>query len=82
MFFCPSSRAVWFGSQLGLRVDDLSLDFKMAFMQIINRIPKEMVPYFYGLMWCIWKGRNREVIEGRIIRPWLGKGPIWNKPRR
>jgi hypothetical protein len=66
---------MWFASKLGLRVDDLSLDFKMAFMQIQNRISKE---------------RNDEVIEGRTMRPrkvlheaefLTREGARWNKAR-
>jgi zinc-binding in reverse transcriptase len=30
LFFCQSSRAVWFGSRLSLRMDDIPFDFTQA----------------------------------------------------
>jgi zinc-binding in reverse transcriptase len=30
LFFCPSSRAIWFASDLAMHVDELPLDFKQV----------------------------------------------------
>jgi zinc-binding in reverse transcriptase len=47
LFFCPSSRATWFGSEFNLRVEKLR--------------PVEDVHRKVNLLWCVWKARNTEL---------------------
>jgi zinc-binding in reverse transcriptase len=70
LFFCPSSRAVWFGSRMNLRIDGIPLDFKQALKQLMQwRSPGDQ-RYMAHLLWCIWKARCAEVIEGIRFNPY------------
>jgi zinc-binding in reverse transcriptase len=69
LFFCPSSRAIWFSSELALHVDGLPLCFRQVLLLwawIMNDKQQVMAA---NLLWCIWKARNTEVIEGTKIQP-------------
>ncbi|KAJ4769074.1 RNA-directed DNA polymerase (reverse transcriptase)-related family protein [Rhynchospora pubera] len=50
-FFCPGSRAVWFGGQLMLRVHDLPLDMVQAFTQITSTLDGQGMAIFSYTLW-------------------------------
>ncbi|KAJ4787901.1 RNA-directed DNA polymerase (reverse transcriptase)-related family protein [Rhynchospora pubera] len=63
LFFCHTSRQVWFGSQLGLRVHELPLNVNTAIQQIMGSLDEEGNKIFANTLWEIWKERNKAVIE-------------------
>ncbi|KAJ4772612.1 Ribonuclease H-like superfamily protein [Rhynchospora pubera] len=63
LFFCHTSRQVWFGGQLGIRVHDLPLDINQAVQEIVSRLDEEGIRIFAYTLWKIWKERNKTVIE-------------------
>lgn len=67
LFFCPASRAVWFMSQLALKVDHVPLHSGHALKFLQSNLPKKTFSLYCNIIWCIWKARN-EVIEGNTFR--------------
>ncbi|KAJ4805020.1 Ribonuclease H-like superfamily protein [Rhynchospora pubera] len=69
LFFCNTSRQVWFASQLGLRVHELSLNVNTAIQQIMENLDEEGNTIFANTLWEIWKERNKAVLERCIFKP-------------
>ncbi|KAJ4771347.1 RNA-directed DNA polymerase (reverse transcriptase)-related family protein [Rhynchospora pubera] len=69
LFFCNTSRQVWFGGQLGLRVHDLSLNVSAMLQQVLPNLDENGVKIFAHTMWEIWKERNKAVIEHSVFQP-------------
>ncbi|KAJ4773133.1 RNA-directed DNA polymerase (reverse transcriptase)-related family protein [Rhynchospora pubera] len=69
LFFCNTSRQVWFASSLGIRVHELPMDIKSTLQQITHRLEDQGVQLFVNTVWEIWKERNKAVIEHRIFKP-------------
>jgi hypothetical protein len=69
-FFCPSSRAVWFGSRLNLRIEGIAMSFIRALRAIMEGKAVEDQRYVANVLWCIWKARNSEIIEGIRVNPY------------
>ncbi|KAJ4783142.1 Ribonuclease H-like superfamily protein [Rhynchospora pubera] len=63
MFFCNTSRQVWFASPLGIRVHALPLDITATVQQIMATLDEEGNQIFAHTLWEIWKQRNKTVIE-------------------
>ncbi|KAJ4763344.1 RNA-directed DNA polymerase (reverse transcriptase)-related family protein [Rhynchospora pubera] len=68
-FFCPGSRAVWFGSQLMLRVHELPLDIIQAFNQITEGLDQHGMAILAYTLWELWKGRNDVVMQHQQFDP-------------
>ncbi|KAJ4781711.1 reverse transcriptase [Rhynchospora pubera] len=69
LFFCNTSRQVWFGCSLGIRVHELPMDFLTTFEQITAQLDEEGIIMFCTTIWEIWKERNKAVIEHAIFHP-------------
>ncbi|KAJ4789113.1 RNA-directed DNA polymerase (reverse transcriptase)-related family protein [Rhynchospora pubera] len=69
LFFCATSRQVWFASPLGLRVDDLPLQIGEALKQIMEGLDDHGVHLFTSIIWEVWKERNKAVIEHKRFNP-------------
>ncbi|KAJ1687788.1 hypothetical protein LUZ63_019178 [Rhynchospora breviuscula] len=69
LFFCSTSRQVWFGSALGIRVHDLPLNIEPAIQQIAGSLDEEGMKMFATTIWEIWKERNKAVIEHCTFQP-------------
>lgn len=69
IFFCSSSRAAWFGSELTMRVDHVHLDFTQALLDLTSNMDEHSITVMCNLMWCIWKARNVEVFAAKKLRP-------------
>ncbi|KAJ1697725.1 hypothetical protein LUZ63_006237 [Rhynchospora breviuscula] len=69
LFFCNTSRQVWFGCPLGIRVHELPMDFLMAFEQITARLDEDGITTFFTTIWEIWRERNKAVIEHVVFNP-------------
>jgi hypothetical protein len=52
-FFCPMSRAAWFGSRLQLRVDALPMDFNQALSAMIIGETDEDKRFVANMFWCL-----------------------------
>lgn len=68
-FFCSSSRATWFASNMALRVSDLPLDFTTAILEVTSSLEEGHITSFCNILWCIWKARNREIFSGKKETP-------------
>ncbi|KAJ3699752.1 hypothetical protein LUZ61_003457 [Rhynchospora tenuis] len=68
LFFCETSRQVWFGGQLGLRVHDLPLNIDETVQQVMNTLNEDEAKVFAITMWEIWKERNKAVIEKGVFK--------------
>ncbi|KAJ4730974.1 RNA-directed DNA polymerase (reverse transcriptase)-related family protein [Rhynchospora pubera] len=69
MFFCNTSRQVWFASPLGIRVHALPMDIAVTVQQIMGGLDEEGNKIFAYTMWEIWKQRNKTVIEHCAFQP-------------
>ncbi|KAJ4788160.1 RNA-directed DNA polymerase (reverse transcriptase)-related family protein [Rhynchospora pubera] len=69
LFFCNTSRQVWFGSPLGIRVHELPQDIKEAIKHITQTLDGYGVQLFANTIWEIWKERNKAVIEHATFQP-------------
>ncbi|KAJ3683983.1 hypothetical protein LUZ61_013147 [Rhynchospora tenuis] len=69
LFFCPGSRAVWFGGHLMLRVHELPLDITEAFNQITERLDQQGMEILAYTLWELWKGRNDVVMKHKEFDP-------------
>ncbi|KAJ3701906.1 hypothetical protein LUZ61_005611 [Rhynchospora tenuis] len=69
LFFCNTSRQVWFGSPLGIRVHELSLDIATTITQIMGAMDEEGNSLFANTLWELWKERNKNVIEHLPFKP-------------
>ncbi|KAJ3696581.1 hypothetical protein LUZ61_000286 [Rhynchospora tenuis] len=69
LFFCPTSRQVWFASSLGLRVHELPLNIQETMRQILSALDEDGIKFFACTLWEIWKERNKAVIEHCTFRP-------------
>ncbi|KAJ3691696.1 hypothetical protein LUZ61_020860 [Rhynchospora tenuis] len=69
LFFCNTSRQVWFAGQLGIRVDELPLQIEQTIKQAIENLDEEGWIVFANTMWEIWKERNKAVIEHCAFNP-------------
>ncbi|KAJ4752210.1 Ribonuclease H-like superfamily protein [Rhynchospora pubera] len=75
MFFCHSSRVVWFGSRLGLATHDLPLNIEDAFANITRGLDEEGRRYVCYTLWEIWLARNQEFFQHKKVQPTT----IWRK---
>ncbi|KAJ4802411.1 Ribonuclease H-like superfamily protein [Rhynchospora pubera] len=57
IFNCPSSRAVWFASELNLRVEVLPQTLGQIITHVMENFQCEQLKMFFSIMWQIWKGR-------------------------
>ncbi|KAJ4798859.1 Ribonuclease H-like superfamily protein [Rhynchospora pubera] len=69
LFFCQTSRQVWFGSTIGLRVHDLPMSIEATVQQILRNLDGDGLKVFANTLWKIWKERNKAVIEHCIFKP-------------
>lgn len=69
LFFCPTSRVVWHASDMTLRVEMLPIDIKECVLLLMRILPAEIWMKVANIMWCLWKVRNSEVLEGIVVRP-------------
>ncbi|KAJ1691886.1 hypothetical protein LUZ63_016041 [Rhynchospora breviuscula] len=69
LFFCNTSRQVWFASALGIRVHELPMEINLTMQQLIPKLDDEGVQMFLNTMWEIWKKRNKAVIELNTFKP-------------
>ncbi|KAJ4784686.1 reverse transcriptase [Rhynchospora pubera] len=69
LFFCNSSRQVWFASPLGLRVHELPLDITVTVVNVMGSLDEEGSKMFAHTMWEIWKERCTSVIEHKNFQP-------------
>ncbi|KAJ4765712.1 RNA-directed DNA polymerase (reverse transcriptase)-related family protein [Rhynchospora pubera] len=69
MFFCHTSRQVWFASPLGIRVHFLPMDITVTLQQVMESLEEEGIVLFANTMWEIWKERNKTVIEHGTFKP-------------
>ncbi|KAJ4755830.1 RNA-directed DNA polymerase (reverse transcriptase)-related family protein [Rhynchospora pubera] len=69
LFFCNTSRQVWFGSLLGLRVHELPMDIGATVQLIMSNLHAQGVRIFATTMWEVWKERNKTVIEHKVFQP-------------
>ncbi|KAJ4815359.1 RNA-directed DNA polymerase (reverse transcriptase)-related family protein [Rhynchospora pubera] len=69
LFFCNSSRQVWFASPLGIRVHELPLDIKNTVVAFMERLDEEGAKIFAYTMWEIWKERCTAVMEHKNFQP-------------
>ncbi|KAJ1704376.1 hypothetical protein LUZ63_004155 [Rhynchospora breviuscula] len=69
LFFCNSSRQVWFGSPLGIIVHNLPVDIVETVQQVMRELDEERASMFANTMWEIWKERNKAVIEHVPFNP-------------
>ncbi|KAJ4799462.1 RNA-directed DNA polymerase (reverse transcriptase)-related family protein [Rhynchospora pubera] len=63
MFFCNTSRQVWFASPLGVRVHALPMDIVNTIQQMMGTLDEEGIKIFAQTLWEIWKQRNKVVME-------------------
>ncbi|KAJ4757665.1 RNA-directed DNA polymerase (reverse transcriptase)-related family protein [Rhynchospora pubera] len=75
MFFCPSSRVVWFGGTLGIATHALPMNIEDAFRNITEGIDEEGRRYICYTLWEIWLARNQEIFHHRKIDPIA----VWRK---
>ncbi|KAJ4820771.1 RNA-directed DNA polymerase (reverse transcriptase)-related family protein [Rhynchospora pubera] len=75
MFFCPSSRVVWFGGRLGLTVHDLPMNITDAFSAITEGLDEEGRRYVCYTLWEVWLARNQEFFHHKKVEPPV----IWKK---
>jgi hypothetical protein len=68
LFFCPGSRATWFGLGINIRVEEMSILFKEALLYLAAKLKPPQMALVVNTMWCIWKARNASVIEGKRVR--------------
>ncbi|KAJ4776428.1 RNA-directed DNA polymerase (reverse transcriptase)-related family protein [Rhynchospora pubera] len=64
-FFCQGSRAVWFGSRVGLRTHDLPLNIVEALQYCAAVLKENDIQEFSYTLWEIWKGRNEAVMQNK-----------------
>ncbi|KAJ4782137.1 Ribonuclease H-like superfamily protein [Rhynchospora pubera] len=69
LFLCPTSRQVWFGSVLGIRVHGLPLNIHETVLLILSNLDEEGTKIFAYTIWEILKARNKVVIEHCIFQP-------------
>ncbi|KAJ4811911.1 RNA-directed DNA polymerase (reverse transcriptase)-related family protein [Rhynchospora pubera] len=69
LFFCQTSRQVWFGSPLGIRVHELPLNIARTVSQIMGSLDDDGKRLFAVTMWELWKERNKTVIEHKPFKP-------------
>ncbi|KAJ3707956.1 hypothetical protein LUZ61_011661 [Rhynchospora tenuis] len=75
MFFCPSSRVVWFGGRLGLTTHDLPINIDAAFSAITEGLDEEGRRYVCYTLWEIWLAHNQEFFHHKKVDPIA----IWRK---
>ncbi|KAJ1704151.1 hypothetical protein LUZ63_003930 [Rhynchospora breviuscula] len=69
LFFCATSRQVWFASPLGIRVHELPMEIKAAVNAIIQGLDDYGMQLFVNTIWEVWKARNKAVIEHQAFKP-------------
>lgn len=69
LFSCELSRATWYISVFALRSDFLPLDFTRAFLAITDTLTNTEMGGFCNILWCLWKGRNEEIFQGKKSTP-------------
>ncbi|KAI7980313.1 hypothetical protein LOK49_Contig167G00004 [Camellia lanceoleosa] len=75
LFECEWSKRVWFGSNLGLRCDDLgNLSVRDWFGQCftsfgISNWGKSVICSMIWVAWTIWKGRNDHLFNHCLVNP-------------
>ncbi|KAJ4801464.1 Ribonuclease H-like superfamily protein [Rhynchospora pubera] len=68
-FYCPGSRAVWFGSNVGFRVEELPLEINEAVRHIVQNMEEDDIRCFAYTLWELWKERNEAVINKKRFHP-------------
>jgi Reverse transcriptase (RNA-dependent DNA polymerase)/zinc-binding in reverse transcriptase/Endonuclease/Exonuclease/phosphatase family len=53
LFFCPSSRAAWFVSDVSIRVENLPLRFKECMVQFFTTLTPEQIIKALNMLWCV-----------------------------
>lgn len=53
LFYCPISRATWYGSQLSLQIEGLPLDFTQTLMAITANLTDNQISEVCNLLWCL-----------------------------
>ncbi|KAJ3701003.1 hypothetical protein LUZ61_004708 [Rhynchospora tenuis] len=69
LFFCETSRQVWFGSALGVRVNELPLDITQTIAHAFTGMDEDGVELFVTTLWEIWKARNKAIFEHEEFQP-------------
>ncbi|KAJ4749347.1 Ribonuclease H-like superfamily protein [Rhynchospora pubera] len=57
IFTCPSSKAVWFASPLGFRVQDPNVNVNQLIVNVMQNLQHEQLALFLNMMWQVWKAR-------------------------
>ncbi|KAJ4757006.1 RNA-directed DNA polymerase (reverse transcriptase)-related family protein [Rhynchospora pubera] len=80
-FYCQGSRVVWFGSNLGLRTQELPLDIVNTLEQCTQNMSNEEIRRFSYILWEIWVARNEFVMQHKVFDPVtiLKKVDYWMK---
>ncbi|KAJ4754791.1 RNA-directed DNA polymerase (reverse transcriptase)-related family protein [Rhynchospora pubera] len=68
-FFCPGSRMVWFGGQLGIRTDSLPIDIREAVHYVTQGMNENNIRIFCYTLWEIWLTRNDFCFETKQFDP-------------
>lgn len=69
LFRCPISKATWYMSELGLRVEELPLDFVTTLIYVTDTLLETQIINFANILWCLWKVRNEEVFAAKKNPP-------------
>ncbi|XP_057422210.1 uncharacterized protein LOC130716023 [Lotus japonicus] len=64
---CEVVRATWFGTELGVRIDD-GVSFHAFMGQVLQTRDKEVVAAVQTVLCAIWEARNKVVFEGYEFR--------------
>ncbi|KAJ4801818.1 Ribonuclease H-like superfamily protein [Rhynchospora pubera] len=57
IFDCPSSRALWFASELNIITDRLPQELSHIVAYVMENFYEDEKKIFFSIMWQIWKGR-------------------------
>ncbi|KAJ3701851.1 hypothetical protein LUZ61_005556 [Rhynchospora tenuis] len=68
LFYCETSRQIWFASPVGIRVHELPLDIVHTCTQVLGCLDEDGAKLFANTMWEIWKERNKAVIEHEVFK--------------
>jgi hypothetical protein len=69
LFYCFMSRAVWYISPLGLKVDLLPMVLKDAMLMKTQTLDYGSITLFCFTLWSLWKARNDYIFGGIRAEP-------------
>ncbi|KAJ4818146.1 RNA-directed DNA polymerase (reverse transcriptase)-related family protein [Rhynchospora pubera] len=69
LFKCPRAQQVWLCSEFGLRTDALPEDAHQLLSTLLPVLSDKQTSSFISLCWQLWKGRCKEVYEGKKFTP-------------